>query len=38
VRLYGSAADRARALEVSVRVSITHTRRDAAAVAIAARP
>jgi holo-[acyl-carrier protein] synthase len=38
VQLYGSAAARAQALGVSVRVSITHTRRDAAAVAIAARP
>ncbi len=37
VRLHGSVAERARALDVSVRVSITHTRRDAAAVAIAAR-
>jgi holo-[acyl-carrier protein] synthase len=38
VRLHGSAADRAQALGVSVRVSITHTRSDAAAVAIAVRP
>jgi holo-[acyl-carrier protein] synthase len=37
VRLHGSVAERADALGVSVRVSITHTRRDAAAVAIASR-
>jgi holo-[acyl-carrier protein] synthase len=36
VRLSGAAADRARALGVRVDVSLTHTRRDAAAVAIAA--
>jgi holo-[acyl-carrier protein] synthase len=36
LRLHGSVAERAQALGVSVRVSITHTRRDAAAVAIAA--
>ena len=35
VRLHGSVAERAQALGVTVRVSITHTRRDAAAVAIA---
>ena len=34
VRLSGAAAVRARALGVEVRVSLTHTRRDAAAVAI----
>jgi holo-[acyl-carrier protein] synthase len=34
VRLHGSAAARASALGVSVRVSLTHTRRDAAAVAV----
>jgi holo-[acyl-carrier protein] synthase len=38
VRLHGSVAERAQALGVSVRVSITHTRRDAAAIAIAAAP
>jgi holo-[acyl-carrier protein] synthase len=37
VRLSGSAADRARQLGVSVTVSLTHTRRDAAAVAVASR-
>jgi holo-[acyl-carrier protein] synthase len=37
VRLHGSVAERAQALGVSVRVSITHTRRDAAAVAIVVR-
>jgi holo-[acyl-carrier protein] synthase len=36
VRLSGAAADRANALGVRVNVSLTHTRRDAAAVAIAA--
>ena len=35
VRLSGAAADRARALGVQVNVSLTHTRRDAAAIAIA---
>jgi holo-[acyl-carrier protein] synthase len=34
VRLHGAAADRAAALGVEVRVSLTHTKRDAAAVAI----
>jgi len=34
VRLSGAAADRAAALGVEVRVSLTHTRRQAAAVAI----
>jgi holo-[acyl-carrier protein] synthase len=34
VRLSGAAADRAAELGVEVRVSLTHTRRDAAAVAI----
>ncbi|MFL5824643.1 MAG: holo-ACP synthase [Solirubrobacteraceae bacterium] len=37
VRLHGAAAERARALGVEVSVSMTHSRRDAAAVAIAAR-
>jgi holo-[acyl-carrier protein] synthase len=37
VRLHGSAAARAESLGVSVMVSITHTQRDAAAVAIATR-
>jgi holo-[acyl-carrier protein] synthase len=36
VRLSGAAADRATTLRVRVEVSLTHTRRDAAAVAIAA--
>ena len=36
VRLYGAAAKRAAELGVEVRVSLTHTRRDAAAVAILA--
>jgi len=36
VRLRGAAAERARELGVRVDVSLTHTRRDAAAVAIAA--
>jgi holo-[acyl-carrier protein] synthase len=36
VRLSGAAAERARALGVQVSVSLTHTRRDAAAIAIAA--
>ncbi len=35
VRLHGAAAERARDLGVTVRVSMTHTGRDAAAVAIA---
>jgi len=35
VRLYGGAAQRARDLGVEVKVSLTHTGRDAAAVAIA---
>ncbi|HEY1591669.1 MAG TPA: holo-ACP synthase [Solirubrobacteraceae bacterium] len=34
VRLSGATADRASALGVEVRVSLTHTRREAAAVAI----
>ena len=34
VRLSGAAADRARELGVQVSVSLTHSRRDAAAVAI----
>jgi holo-[acyl-carrier protein] synthase len=34
VRLHGAAAERARELGVRVSVSLTHTRRDAAAVAI----
>lgn len=36
VLLHGAAAERAADLGVSVRVSLTHTRRDAAAVAILA--
>jgi holo-[acyl-carrier protein] synthase len=36
VRLHGAAAQRAAELGVEVRVSLTHTRRDAAAVAILA--
>ena len=36
VRLSGAAAERAVTLSVRVEVSLTHTRRDAAAVAIAA--
>jgi len=36
VRLSGAAAARARELGVQVSVSLTHTRRDAAAIAIAA--
>jgi phosphopantetheinyl transferase (holo-ACP synthase) len=36
IRLAGKAAARADALGVKVQVSLTHTRRDAAAVAIAA--
>jgi holo-[acyl-carrier protein] synthase len=36
VLLSGAAAKRARELGVKVRVSLTHTRRDAAAVAVAA--
>ena len=35
VRLQGAAADRAQALGVRVTVSMTHSRRDAAAVAVA---
>jgi holo-[acyl-carrier protein] synthase len=35
LHLHGAVADRARALGVGVRVSLTHSRRDAAAVAIA---
>ena len=34
VTLHGTAADRAPSLGVGVRISLTHTRRDAAAVAI----
>jgi holo-[acyl-carrier protein] synthase len=34
VKLYGAAAARARELGVDVRISLTHTRRDAAAVAV----
>ncbi len=34
VRLHGRAAERARELGVQVRVSLTHTGRDAAAVAV----
>jgi holo-[acyl-carrier protein] synthase len=37
VRLHGAAATQASALGVRVSVSITHSRRDAAAVAIASR-
>jgi holo-[acyl-carrier protein] synthase len=37
VRLHGAAAERARALGVHVSISITHSRQNAAAVAIAAR-
>jgi holo-[acyl-carrier protein] synthase len=37
VRLSGAAAERAAALGVEVHVSLTHTRRDAAAVAITRR-
>ncbi len=36
VRLYGNAAARAEQLGVEVKVSLTHSRRDAAAVAILA--
>ena len=36
VRLHGAAAERARALGVTVSISLTHTGRDAGAVAIAA--
>ncbi len=36
VRLYGKAAARAQQLGVEVKVSLTHSRRDAAAVAILA--
>ena len=35
IRLHGAAAERAQALGVAVSVSLTHTGRDAAAVAIA---
>jgi holo-[acyl-carrier protein] synthase len=35
LHLHGAVADRARTLGVRVRVSLTHSRRDAAAVAIA---
>jgi holo-[acyl-carrier protein] synthase len=35
IRLHGAAAQRAQALGVSVSVSLTHTGRDAAAVAVA---
>jgi holo-[acyl-carrier protein] synthase len=35
VRLHGAVAERARELGVEVKVSLTHTRRDAAAVALA---
>jgi holo-[acyl-carrier protein] synthase len=38
VSLSGTAAERAAALGVEVRISLTHTRTDAGAVAIAARP
>jgi holo-[acyl-carrier protein] synthase len=38
VTLRGAAAERAAALGVEVRISLTHTRTDAAAVAIAASP
>jgi holo-[acyl-carrier protein] synthase len=34
VRLHGAAAERARELGVDVRISLTHTREDAAAVAV----
>jgi len=37
IRLHGSVAERAQALGVRVRISLSHSRRDAAAVAIAAR-
>jgi holo-[acyl-carrier protein] synthase len=36
VMLYGAVAERAQALGVTVRISLTHTRTDAGAVAIAA--
>jgi holo-[acyl-carrier protein] synthase len=36
VRLFGAAADRAHELGVRVSVSLTHTRRDAGAIALAA--
>ncbi len=36
VRLHGAVAQRARELGVEVRISLTHTRRDAAAIAVAA--
>jgi holo-[acyl-carrier protein] synthase len=36
VRLHGSAAERAEHLGVEVSVSLTHTRHDAAAIAVAA--
>jgi phosphopantetheinyl transferase (holo-ACP synthase) len=35
VTLHGAVAERAQALGVSVRISLTHTRSDAGAVAIA---
>jgi holo-[acyl-carrier protein] synthase len=38
VALYGAVAERAAALGVEVRISLTHTRTDAGAVAIAASP
>jgi holo-[acyl-carrier protein] synthase len=37
VRLQGAVAERAETLGVSLKISLTHSRRDAAAVAIAAR-
>ena len=37
IRLHGSVAERAQALGVRVRISMSHSRHDAAAVAIAAR-
>jgi holo-[acyl-carrier protein] synthase len=37
VRLYGAVAQRAASLGVAVRVSLTHTKRDAGAVAVTAR-
>ena len=38
LRLHGAAAERAAELGVHVEVSLTHTHRDAAAVAVAAAP
>jgi holo-[acyl-carrier protein] synthase len=35
LRLHGTVAERARTLGVQVRISLTHSRRDAAAIAIA---